>query len=266
MRNNMKISRTLIAAATLGTLLTLGAGAAYATPTCVEGSHPSFTNGSFELNDFAPGTLGWAGSATVPGWHTTAVSGVIELWGTGKESFSASQGRQFLALESDSIASVYQDFATTPGQVLHWSLDHATRTAGAPARFDVQMGSVSSQTSQAVLTTSSAAWVSSSGTYTVPAGQTTTRFSMVSDPQTEVYGSGSHPSWIFFDNLVDNVAVTTQLCTEVAVAAAEPNLASTGTVTSELLPWAVGAILTGVAVIVVRRRSIAAGASLSNED
>lgn len=232
----MKLSAFGIAALTLGATLISGSSSSFAAPICVEGPTPSFINGSFELPDFAPSNYLETGAGN--GWQTTDISGVIELWGNTKEGLSAYQGRQWLALESYNNASVFQDFATTPGQVLNWSLVHLDRYANTTATFTLKMGAAGNMVDQATSAVTGQTWTARSGSYTVPAGQTTTRFEMVS-----AAGSTSNTA----DNMIDDIIVTTQICTE------EPTLATTGADSQALLPIGIAFTFVGAILIALRR-------------
>lgn len=233
----MTVSKIGITSLALGLALLAGGSSAFATPACVEGPIPSFLNGSYELPDFAPSNYLETGAGN--GWQTTDISGVIELWGNGKEGLTAYQGRQWLALESYHDASVYQDFATTPGQVLNWSLVHRDRYANTTATFTLKMGTAGNMVNQTTSAVAGQAWTARSGSYTVPAGQTLTRFEMVS-----ATGSTSNAA----DNMIDDIVVTTQLCTE------DPTLANTGSDSQALLPAGITLTVVGSILIALRRR------------
>ncbi|ABY23935.1 lpxtg-motif cell wall anchor domain [Renibacterium salmoninarum ATCC 33209] len=113
--------------------------------------------------------------ANVPGWKTTAADGKIEIWGKGAQGVNAPDGNQLAELNANVVASLYQDVATTPGQVVKWSLQHRGRYGTDTMR--VRAGSTTVQTQQGPnITDGNTAWGTYSGFYTVPAGQTTTRF------------------------------------------------------------------------------------------
>ena len=133
------------------------------------------TNGGFE----APGgvaTFVQIPDATVPGWSTTASDGLIELWHTGFNGVPAGVGTQFAELNATQPSTLYQDVATTPGETIEWSLLHRGRGGvdvmrviiGPPAGPLVAQG--------ADISDGTAAWGRTTRRYTVPPGQTTTRF------------------------------------------------------------------------------------------
>jgi len=233
----MKLPAIGLASIVLGATLIAGSNPAFAATTCVEGAIPSFVNGSYELPDFAPSDYLETGAGN--GWQSTDITGVIELWGNGKEGLTAYQGRQWLALESYHDASVFQDFATTPGQVLNWSLVHRDRYSNGTATFTLKMGTSGNMVDQTTSVVTGQTWAARSGSYTVPAGQTTTRFEMVS-----AAGSITNRG----DNMIDAIVVTTQICTE------DPALANTGSNSQDLLPVGLGLSVVGAILIALRRR------------
>lgn len=235
----MKLPAIGLASIVLGATLIAGSNPAFAATTCVEGVIPSFLNGSYELPDFAPSNYLETGAGN--GWQSTDITGVIELWGNGKEGLTAYQGRQWLALESYNDASVFQDFATTPGQVLNWSLVHRDRYSNGTATFTLKMGTSGNMVDQTTSVVTGQTWTARSGSYTVPAGQTTTRFEMVSDA-----GSITNRG----DNMIDAVVVTTQICTE------DPALANTGSNSQDLLPLGIAFSVVGALLIALRRRQL----------
>jgi uncharacterized repeat protein (TIGR01451 family) len=136
----------------------------------------ALTNGSFEQPAVAPGTYRLFAQSLVPGWRTTDSLGQIELWGSGFNRVPAAGGNGFAELNANSPSRLYQDVATTPGQTLSWSLKHRGRSGtdvmrvliGSPTGALVQSGTN--------LSDGTTAWGTHTGTYTVPAGQTVTRF------------------------------------------------------------------------------------------
>lgn len=135
----------------------------------------TLTNGSFEQPTVANNAVVLFDQANVPGWKTTAADGKIEIWGKGAQGVNAPDGNQLAELNANVVASLYQDVATTPGQVVKWSLQHRGRYGTDTMR--VRAGSTTVQTQQGPnITDGNTAWGTYSGFYTVPAGQTTTRF------------------------------------------------------------------------------------------
>ena len=133
------------------------------------------TNGGFESPN-AGATYVQVADATVPGWSTTASDGLIELWHTGFNGVPAGVGTQFAELNATQPSTLYQDVATTPGETIEWSLLHRGRGGvdvmrviiGPPAGPLVAQG--------ADISDGTTAWGRTTRRYTVPSGQTTTRF------------------------------------------------------------------------------------------
>lgn len=111
--------------------------------------------------------------ASVPGWNTTARDGLIEYWRSGFQGVPSYSGNQFVELNANFASALYQDIATTPGQTIQWSLAHRGRQG--TDVMAVKIGTTSNPVEQQRLSDGKA-WGAYSGTYTVPAGQTTTRF------------------------------------------------------------------------------------------
>jgi hypothetical protein len=127
----------------------------------------------------------------VPGWETTATDDKIELWKSGFQSVPSQEGNQHAELNANQSAALFQDTTTTPGDELIWSLYHRGRSGS--ETMELLIGPAGSLVSQGQFTTGTGAWVEYSGTYVVPAGQTTTRFQFES-----LTGGGS-------GNFLDNI-------------------------------------------------------------
>ncbi|WJJ97245.1 LamG-like jellyroll fold domain-containing protein [Algibacter luteus] len=130
----------------------------------------------------------WKGDASnIPHWLSSdATNNHLEIWhnsqtagnDSGGLAFSGTQWAEVNATTNDGL---YQDITTTPGDVLNWSFAHRKRTgyAGSAGEDIVRLliGNPSGTlTSQGDFSSAGdASWTEHSGTYTVPAGQTTTR-------------------------------------------------------------------------------------------
>ncbi len=156
----------------------------------------ALVNGGFEVPVIPNATFRLFPAAQVPGWSTTDSLGQIELWSSGFQGVPAAQGRQFAELNANSASMLFQDVATTPGQTLRWTLRHRARVGsdvmrvviGSPGGTLVQSGPNLRD---------GTAWGAHSGTYTVPAGQTVTRFGF----QAVSAGSGSNSVGNFLDDI-----------------------------------------------------------------
>ena len=130
-------------------------------------------NGSFETPAIAAGSFSQSPAAEVVPWSTT--DSTIEIWTSGYDGVASAVGNQFAELNSNINGTLFQDVSTTPGQVVRWSLLHRARVGtdvmsvalGAPGVTGVTQGSYSAATS---------GWVRHEGIYTVPVGQTVTKF------------------------------------------------------------------------------------------
>ncbi|WP_350351377.1 hypothetical protein ABS642_19030 [Microbacterium sp. A8/3-1] len=144
-------------------------------PTSCQGS-VALQNGGFEAPVIPNAAFRLLAENSVPGWFTNDSQNQIEFWSTGFQGVPAAAGRQFVELNANSASMLYQDVATTPGQTLAWSLKHRGRSGtdvmrvviGAPGGTLAQNGPN--------LSDGTSAWGAHTGTYVVPAGQTTTRF------------------------------------------------------------------------------------------
>lgn len=114
---------------------------------------------------------------TVQGWRTTATDGMIEFWpnttnGGGTTAYS---GNQYIELNANMASGVYQDFDTPVPTVFNFGFAHRGRQgtdvcglyAGPPGGPYVLIHTA---------TAGNSSWVYNTGTYTVPDGQTQTRF------------------------------------------------------------------------------------------
>jgi uncharacterized repeat protein (TIGR01451 family) len=192
-RSRPRATAALVAAAltcsggvALSALLT-GPAAVAAQTTCP--TSISLGNGDFEAPDVNPGA-GSDVSDTDPAavWQTTESDTEIEYWANGGNSdganggvpITAQSGDQWVELNANEPSTLYQDLTTVPGQVMHWSLWHRARYVGIPDGHDVMrvlIGDPGSPTQQGPdISDGPDAWGNATGSYVVPAGQTTTRF------------------------------------------------------------------------------------------
>jgi large repetitive protein len=120
----------------------------------------------------------------VPGWKTTATDGKIEIWhtfptGPSFEGYTAYEGDQFIELNANQVSAVYQDYQTPPGTVFSYGFAHRARTTGTGQDVCQLMAGPPGGPYTNVgpqVASGSAAWTYNTGSYTVPAGQTVTRF------------------------------------------------------------------------------------------
>ncbi|MFF9839092.1 hypothetical protein [Streptomyces sp. NPDC013740] len=139
----------------------------------------ALVNGSFEqpaVTDmaFLPDASQTQAPRSVPGWLTTATDHMIELWHSGFNGVPSAEGEQFAELNANQVSTLYQDLPTTPGSKLYWRLYHRGRQGQDTMALDI--GAPGSVVEQRTFTDGNTAWGYYTGTYTVPDGQTTTRF------------------------------------------------------------------------------------------
>ena len=153
----------------------------------------------------------------VAGFELTATNQTPDTRGV-----NPSEGLFFAELNADTAGTLYQDIATLPGTTLRWSLDHRGRRTGTqvdtmklnigpaggtlvaqtptarPANSGTGVNMEDARGSTATQTGGGTAggWGTYRGVYTVPAGQTNTRFSF------EGVGTSSQ------GNLLDNIIFT----------------------------------------------------------
>ena len=149
-------------------------------------------------------------------WKTTATDHNIEYWRNGGSSTSnngnlaitAESGSQWVELNATQASTLYQDLTTVPGQVMRWSLWHRARYTGTANGQDVmavKIGTTTTQVQQGSnISDGPNAWVNYTGSYTVPAGQTTTRFAF-----TAVSTSSGNAT---IGNFLDNVQFSNAPC------------------------------------------------------
>ncbi|SHI42808.1 LamG-like jellyroll fold domain-containing protein [Algibacter luteus] len=161
--------------------------------------------------DVVPTTGIWKGDASnIPSWLSSdGTNNHLEIWhnthGAGNDSggqaFSGSQWAEVNATTNDGL---YQDITTAPGDVLRWTFAHRKRTgyAGSAQEDVVRLlignpsGTMSSQGDYS--SAGDASWTEHSGTYVVPAGQTTTRLTFTA---ISVASGGGTTSGNFVDNV-----------------------------------------------------------------
>ena len=157
-------------------------------------------------------------------WLTTASDHQLEFWRSGFQSVPSGEGNQFAELNANQFAGLYQDIETVSGTVIRWSLQHrgrdgtesirvligattgsTTYTSSTGATYSVP-GTFTPATgvsaTKAGITTNNVedgtgAWGTWTGSYTVPAGQATTRFLFISfNP-----GASNNSSGNFLDDI-----------------------------------------------------------------
>ncbi len=151
----------------------------------------------------------------VPAWNTTATDDKIELWSkSGYQNLikdgdvDAIVGDQIVELNATQDASLYQDFATVPGQTIKIAVNHGGRfnneelsiMVGEPNEYSAGDKYPTKGHENDIVATdivNSGEWNQMAVLYTVPEGQTTTRIA---------FNSTSAPYYTQ-GNLIDNVRV-----------------------------------------------------------
>lgn len=178
----------------------------------------TLTNGDFEAPVIrTAATMELIKEGAMPGWLTTAPDDEFELWREVRQNFNAASGRQFVELNANYVSELYQDLPTTPGLTLRWELRHRGRLGPGNDVMAVRIGPPPTAPSTTFVPNQStpvadppAAWGSWSGTYTVPAGQTTTRFGFES-----VSTAQNKPT---HGNFLDGISFGTAACLETSTA------------------------------------------------
>ncbi|MCZ2827255.1 hypothetical protein O2W14_00215 [Modestobacter sp. VKM Ac-2986] len=195
----------------------------------------ALADGGFELPVIPDNSFAFLPENQVPGWRTTATDGLIELWRAPFQGVPAAAGSQFAELNATQPSTLYQDLPTTPGQTLRWELAHRGRSG--TDVMSVVLGAPSGLlTGQGNLSDGRTAWGVHSGTYTVPAGQTTTRFGFRA-----VTSAGGNPS---VGNFLDNISFGTGPCV-VATTTATTRYGGPTANVGELLTYTVSAANAG---------------------
>ena len=167
----------------------------------------ALVNGGFELPILAARTFRYVFQNDVPGWRTTSTDGRIEIWATGFNGVVAEEGNQFAEINATQAAELYQSVETIPGETLTWSLLHRARgSAPIGDTMSVNIGPEGGEPNATYTFTDalSADWVRHTGEYTVPDGQTSTRFGFESGATaTGSPGAG---------NFLDDIYFTTTEC------------------------------------------------------
>ncbi|HDR7793018.1 TPA: DUF11 domain-containing protein [Bacillus luti] len=192
------------------TLVKESAPVSFAENMCAQQNRIVLKNGGFENPKITKGMDFFVPQIQVEGWRTTDRYGVIEIWRT-KDRIPLStpppaEGDQFAELNAKEPGMLYQDVKTTPGQTIYWRLAHRGRDGADTMR--VRIGSASAGNSNLPIiqnmTDSNTAWGRYSGTYTVPAGQTLTRFGFEA---VKTYGNV-----LSVGNFLDDIFLGTEPC------------------------------------------------------
>lgn len=136
----------------------------------------------------------------VPGWKTTDPTNEIEIWHDGFNGVRAFEGQQFVELNANNPASLYQDYNTPSPTVFHIHFAHRGRTGTDVCRlYAGPPNGISTTVIEA--SDNNLKWGEHTAQYTVPNGQSITRFSFYSlFPQTSGIGNFLDDIQIVADN------------------------------------------------------------------
>ena len=171
-------------------------------------------NGDFETPRVAANTYTLVNTGTAGlEWRNTAEN-IVELWSAPNRGVSAYSGSQFAELNALKPGTLYQDLTTIPGSTMVWRIAHrATIRNGESMWVRIGVpGSTPAYTSPRLTANLSGpdhnGWTIHTGSYTVPAGQTTTRFAFESDGTTTASPDSG--------NLIDSIefAFTAGACSD----------------------------------------------------
>ena len=157
-------------------------------------------NGGFESPLLPAKSYKFVPAATAGlAWKNLAES-VVELWSTGFGGVQSSEGNQFAEINANKAGTLYQDLPTVPGTTMRWHLKHRGRSGVDTMRVMIGAPTGALGQSGANISTGKTAWQQYTGTYTVPAGQTTTRFAF------QAVTAGS------VGNFLDDIVFTPESC------------------------------------------------------
>ena len=157
-------------------------------PNC--GTTFGLRNGDFEAPRVAANNYTLVNTSTAGLEWKNAAENIIEMWGSPFQGVNAYSGSQFAELNALKPATLYQDIATVPGSTMVWRIAHkATIRNGESMWVRIGVpGSTLAYTSPKLTANlvgpERNGWTLHNGSYTVPAGQTTTRFAFESDGTT----------------------------------------------------------------------------------
>ena len=130
--------------------------------------------------------------SAVPYWHHT--DGEVEIHVSGTQGVPSHHGRQFIEINaSTDDGTLYREACLVPGSTIGYSIWHRGRR-GVDAAIIKIGGSLATAAAKDTMITDNTNWVEYTGTYTVPAGETTTIFAfeaLFSAPGVNDYREGN---------------------------------------------------------------------------
>lgn len=135
----------------------------------------------------------------MPGWQTTATDHKIEVWRSGFYGVPAAEGDNFVELNANQTAALYQELCISAGSKVQWSVKHRGRNGIDVAQ--VKIGAdLTTATIVETMSDGNTSWSTYTGIYNVPLGQNTTYF--IFEAVSTASGSNS------VGNFLDDVVIT----------------------------------------------------------
>ena len=111
----------------------------------------------------------------IPVWKTTAPDNLIEVWQSKLLGVPAYSGNQFIEINASFAASVYNDATTVPGSTITFGFAHRGRQG--TDVIELKIGPIGGPyISKGLFSTNNIVWNFYTIKYTVPVGQSKTRF------------------------------------------------------------------------------------------
>jgi len=148
-------------------------GSVHAQGTLCDPNGNLMVNSSFELPVIPNNSWSPRLETTVPGWDTDDPTNRIEIWNSPFLGVQSFQGDQHAELNYINNTALYQDIPTVPGTTVTWQLGHRGR-AGVDT-MSLRFGPPNATVEIDQFSTGRA-WRLYNGNYTIPPGQTVTRF------------------------------------------------------------------------------------------
>jgi gliding motility-associated-like protein len=118
---------------------------------------------------------GFVDENKIPGWKTTAPDNLIEVWQSKLLGVPAYSGNQFIEINASFAASVYNDATTVPGSTITFGFAHRGRQG--TDVIELKIGPIGGPyISKGLFSTNNIVWNFYTIKYTVPVGQSKTRF------------------------------------------------------------------------------------------
>lgn len=156
-------------------------------------------NGNFET-PYLPGGISLIDSNVLSCWHTTAPDGIMEIWTGGYQGVQPYSGNQFLEINANCYATVYQNLVLKPGSQINISFAHRGRLG--IDTMEVSIGEVGGLfTSLGYFADNNYAWGAYNIGYSVPPVINSNVFEL---RFTTIYASSSYTS---VGNFIDDIEV-----------------------------------------------------------